>query len=192
MINRNIGVRIISTNTGKLALFLIILTSNSNPMVAYPLADSQENGDVLNDLLLYSQLRGEGLRYPEEQQNGYSIFDDVSCYHQFINVWFLRVLMKFFILWILRVLTHIFRFIKNSKLWSAYIIEILTYWIPSILDLYQWIFQKACQPMQITLKSEMLCKKSSLQDLELVHISWEYKKNIRKWKKDIKFFSFSE
>ena len=81
MTNRNIGVRIISTNTAKLALFLIILTSNSNPMVAYPLADSQENGDVLNDLLLYNQLRGESLRYPDEQQIGHSIFDDVSCYH---------------------------------------------------------------------------------------------------------------
>ena len=86
MINRNIGVRIISTNTAKLALFLIILSRNSNSMVAYPLADSQENGDVLNDLLLYSQLRGEGMRYPEEQQDEKTIFDDVSCYHQFIYV----------------------------------------------------------------------------------------------------------
>ena len=92
MINRNIGVRIISTNTAKLALFLIILSRNSNSMVAHPLADSHENGDVLNDLLLYSQLRGEGMRYPEEQQDEKTIFDDVSCYHQFIYVWFLEVL----------------------------------------------------------------------------------------------------
>ena len=86
MINKNIGVRIFSTNIAKLALFLIILSRNSNSMVAYPLADSQENGDVLNDLLLYSQLRGEGMRYPEEQQDEKTIFDDVSCYHQFIYV----------------------------------------------------------------------------------------------------------
>ena len=86
MINRNIGVRIISTNTAKLALFLIILSRNSNSMVAHPLADSHENDDVLNDLLLYSQLRGEGMRYPKEQQDEKTIFDDVSCYHQFINV----------------------------------------------------------------------------------------------------------
>ena len=86
MINRNIGVRIISTNTAKLALFLIILSRNSNSLIASPLADSQENGDVLNDLLLYSQLRGAGMRYPEEQLNEYTIIDDVSCYHQFIYV----------------------------------------------------------------------------------------------------------
>ena len=85
MNNRNIGVRIILTKIANLALFLmIIVTRNSNPMAAYPLADSPE--DVLNDRLLNSQLTGGDLGYPEEQQNGNSIFDDVSCYHLFINV----------------------------------------------------------------------------------------------------------